>query len=103
MKFLSEKNIALMKIDVEGSEEKVIKGGKEIISKYHIPFIMMEFEVKLLQFHKTNVLQFLQFFENNGYKFSLVYFFSKKYISSENLFQFQKNINVFVVYEKFLE
>ena len=34
MNFLSEKNIALMKIDVEGSEGKVIKGGKEIISKY---------------------------------------------------------------------
>ena len=33
MKFLSGKNVALMKNDVEGYEGKVIKGGIEIISK----------------------------------------------------------------------
>ena len=43
IKFLSKKNLALMKIDVEGYEGKVIKGGEELIIKYHILFIMMEY------------------------------------------------------------
>ena len=92
-----------MKIDVEGDEGKVIKGGQELISKYHIPFISMEFCVSFLQWHQTNVLEFLKLFENNGYKFSLVDFFSKKYISSEELIKNINNNNLYVVYEKFLD
>ena len=103
MKFLSEKNVALMKIDVEGYEPKVIKGGEEIITKYHIPFIAMEFNINFIQLHQINALEFLKIFENNGYKFSMVDFLSKKYISSEELIKRKDNINIFAIYEKFLE
>ena len=103
MKFLSEKNVALMKIDVEGYESKVIKGGEEIITKYHIPFIVMEFCISMMQFHQINVLEFLKIFENNGYKISMVDFLSKKYASSEELIKRKDIINIFAVYEKFLE
>ena len=44
--FLSDKNLALIKIDIEGSEEKAIISGKDLIIKYHIPFIYMEFTPK---------------------------------------------------------
>ena len=40
---------------------------------------MMEFNVRVLEIHKTNVLEFLQFFEKNGYKISKTDFFSKDY------------------------
>ena len=103
MKFFSDKNLAVMKIDVEGYEGKIIKGGKEIISEYHVPFIMMEFSVKLLKLHQTDILEFLQIFENNGYKFSLVDFLSKKYISPEKLMKKKSRVNVFIFYEKFLK
>ena len=103
IKFLSEKNLAFIKLDVEGAEGTVFEGGKEIIDKYHVPFIMMEFEVRLLESHGTKVLNFLEFFENNGYKFSLIDFFSKEYISSSELIQIKRNKNLFVVYEKILE
>ena len=102
IKFFSDKNLALMKLDVEGAEGSVIYGGKEIISKYHIPFIIMEFRVKLLESHRTNVLEFLQFFENNGYKFSLTDFLSNEYISSSERIKNNKNWNLFIVYDKFL-
>ena len=102
-KFLSEKNLAFIKLDVEGAEGTVFEGGKEIIDKYHVPFIMTEFEVRLLESHGTKVLNFLEFFENNGYKFSLIDFFSKEYISSSELIQIKRNKNLFVVYEKILE
>ena len=102
-KFLSQKNLAFIKLDVEGAEGTVFEGGKEIISEYHVPFIMMEFEVRLLESHGTKVLEFLHFFENNGYKFSLIDFFSKEYISSSELIKMKKNKNLFVVYEKILD
>ena len=101
--FLSKKNLAFIKIDVEGAEGNVIEGGKELFNKYHVPFIMMEFEVKMLDIHQTKALELLQFFENNGYKISLEDFFSKNYISSSELIKSRKNNELFIVYEKILE
>ena len=77
-KYLSNKNLALIKIDVEGNEANVFEGRKEFITKYHVPFIKLEFEVKMVETHRNNAFEFLQFFENNGYKISLTDFFSKK-------------------------
>ena len=74
MKFLSGKNVALMKKDVEGYEGKVIKGGIEIISKnikfnniyfrylrdkiylsedFKCPFTSFRIEKQLLTFNRT--------------------------------------------------
>ena len=103
IKFLSEKNLAFIKLDVEGAEGTVFEGGKEIIDKYHVPFIMMEFEVRLLESHGTKVLNFLEFFENNGYKFSLIDFFSKKYKSPLEIVINKRYNDLFIVYEKILE
>ena len=90
-------------MDVEGSEGKVFEGGKDIISKYHVPFILMEFEVKMLEVHQTNALEFLNFFENNGYKISLIDFFSKEYNSSSELLKSKANLSLFITYGKILE
>ena len=43
--YLSKKNLALIKLDVEGSEGKVINSGIELITKYHIPFLFVEFNI----------------------------------------------------------
>ena len=102
-KYLSKKNLAFMKLDVEGSEANVLEGGKELITKYHIPFIKMEYQFKMIETHRVNPLEFLQFFENNGYKISLKDFFSKEYISSSELAQRKEYNELFIVYEKFLE
>jgi FkbM family methyltransferase len=101
--FLSKNNLAVIKIDVEGAEGNVFEGGKELITKYHVPFILMEYEIKLLAPHGTNVLEFLQFFEDNGYRFSLIDFFSKNYTSSSELIKSKRLLNLFLVYEKILE
>ena len=90
-------------MDVEGCEGNVIEGGKELISKYHVPFIMMEFDIRILEIHKTNVLEFLQFFENNGYKISKTDFFCKKYTSASKLIEYNPTKELFIVYEKILE
>ena len=101
--YLSDKNLAFIKMDVEGSEANVLKGGKELITKYHVPFIMIEYEQSFLEDHGIKVLEFLQFFENNGYKISMNDFLSKQYTSISEIIKNKNIINLFIVYEKFLE
>ena len=83
--FLSDKNIALIKMDVEGSEGIIIESGIELITKYHVPFIFIEFTPSFLLEHNTEPKNFLELFTNNGYKISLEGFLSKNFISAEEL------------------
>ena len=70
MPYLSNKNISLMKIDVEGYEYEVLKGGKELITKYHVPFVALEFSPSYLKEVGSEPRELAQFFVDNGYKIS---------------------------------
>ena len=83
--FLSTKHIALIKIDVEGHEFEVFEGGKELITKYHVPFITLEFSPSYLKDVGSNPRQLAQLFVDNGYKISIDGFFSKKYLTVDEL------------------
>jgi FkbM family methyltransferase len=101
--YLSDKNVALIKIDIEGSEGIVIENGIDLITKHHVPFIFLEFSPSFLKEHKTDPKNFIQLFLNNGYKISLKSFLSKEYISLDYLLKivrFQKNI--YLIYTDFL-
>ena len=102
VEFLSSKNLALIKLDIEGSEGKAIEGGIDLIIKYHVPFIFMEWTPRLLKLKGTDPKSLLQIFENNGYKISTKDFLSKKYCSQEKLLDVLQ-INIYIVYTKFLE
>ena len=102
--FLSNKNLALIKIDVEGSEGKVFEGGIEIISKYHVPFIFMEFTPENLKKHNTNPENFLKLFEKNGYKFSTNSFYDRNFASIDHIIKIYKVIiNLYIIYSKIIE
>ena len=100
--YLSSKNLALLKIDVEGSECKAIEGGIDLIVKYHIPFIFMEWNSGLLKSKCSDLKSFLELFENNGYKISKIDFLSKQYCSINDIIDIDL-INIYIVYTKFLE
>ena len=100
--FLSDKNLTLIKIDVEGSEGKAFEGGIELITKYHVPFILIEFTPKSLQLHGTDPKKFLRIFVDNGYKLGLNGFFSN-YISIDNIMRRNFSIiNIYIVHSKIL-
>jgi hypothetical protein len=99
---LTSKNVALIKLDVEGSEGKAIEGGIDLIVKYHVPFIFIEWTPRQLILKGTDPKLFLQIFENNGYKISTKDFLSKQYCHIEELLNVHK-INIYIVYTKFLE
>ena len=100
--FLKNKNLALIKIDIEGSEGKAINSGIELITKYHIPFIFLEFVPDYLKMQGTDPKEFLEIFEKNGYKISLDNFLSQKYLPIEQILQLS-DINLYIVYSEFIE
>ena len=101
--FLSKKNVALIKIDIEGSEGIVIENGIDLIRKYKVPFVFIEFTPKLLIEHKTDSKKFIQIFLDNGYKISTEGFLSNNYISYDELLQITGyQINIYLVYKEFL-
>ena len=99
MDYLKSKHIALIKIDVEGSEGNVLKGGIDLIIKYHVPFIFMEWNPHYLKLKGTKPNLLLDILENNGYKISIVDFLSRKYISKNELLGLDI-ANIYIVYEK---
>lgn len=102
--YLSDKKLALIKIDIEGGEEKALKSGIELINKYHVPFILMEFTPIYLKEHGTDPINFLNLFINNGYKITINGFFNKIYLSIERIMNITKTqINLYIVHNSVLK
>ena len=100
--YLKSNNLALIKVDIEGSEGKAIEGGIDLIVKYHIPFLYMEFTPIYLRMKGTEPKLFLEMFQNNGYKISINGFFTKQYCSIEQLIN-EKQKNIYIIYKDFLK
>ena len=102
--FLSKKNLALIKIDVEGSEEKAIKSGIELISKYHVPFIFLEFSPDPLRKHGSDPIEFLKMLELNGYKFSQNNFLDTNYLTIDKIISKKKDlINLYIIHSEIIK
>ena len=100
--YLSKKNLALIKLDVEGSEGKVINSGIELITKYHVPFLFVEFNIDYLKMQGTDPKTLLEIFINNDYLISTYNFLSKRYSSIDDLLIVSR-ADLYIVYSKFLE
>ena len=102
--FLSKKNIALIKIDIEGNEGKAIESGFDLINKYRVPFILIEFTPIFLKEHGTDPNKFLKLFIKNGYKISIHGFLSNNYISIEDIFKITKyQINLYFIHSSIIK
>ena len=99
MPYLSNKRIALIKIDVEGNELHVLEGGIDLITKYHVPFIILEFSPSFLKEENSDPKSLIKLFVINGYKISIKGFLSKEYITPEELLGKTKyQINCFFIH-----
>ena len=83
--YFSNKNLALIKLDIEGSEALVMQDAIEFITKYHIPYIYSEFSLNMITEHGTNPREYIKLFIDNGYKVNKEGFFSHNFISPEKL------------------
>ena len=84
--YLSSKNLALIKLDIEGSEALVMQEAIEFITKYHIPYIYSEFNKPMITEHGNDPIEYIKLFTNNGYKVTRDGFLSKNFISPEKVF-----------------
>ena len=99
--FFENKNLAMIKMDIEGSEGRAIESGIEFITKYHVPFIFIEFVPELLIENGTNPKKFLEMLIRNGYKINVLNFFEQKVYDIEYLLK--KTRNLYIVYTSFLK
>lgn len=101
--YLKDKNIALIKLDVEGSEGKAIESGIELITKFHVPFIILEFTPTFLIEHGTDPMELLKLFVDNGYKISIKGFINNNFITAEKLMKIVKHhINCYFINKEIL-
>jgi FkbM family methyltransferase len=81
------KNIDMIKIDVEGYEEKVLKGAEKTFVKNNIKIILIEFHLSKM-FKEYNYNNLINLLEKNGYtlykkiKFPLAFWEDRIYIKS---------------------
>ena len=104
--YLSTKNIAFIKLDIEGAEGQALTSGIDLIIKYHVPFLYLEFSPKILKLYETEPRDLLLLFNNNGYNMSDIGFFENNYLSIEeimNIMKVKDHINLFIVYFPILQ
>ena len=96
--FLLSKNLALIKIKIDGSEGKAIEGGIKLITKHHIPFIFLEFNPEGLEQHGTNPIKLLKMFLRYGYKFPNNNFFDSEFLSINDIMEKTNGtLNLYIV------
>ena len=83
--YLAKKNLALIKLDIEGSEALVMQDAIELITKYHIPYIFSEFSVNMITEHGNNPREYIKLFIDNGYKVNKEGFLSQNFIPPEKV------------------
>ena len=97
--YLSNKNIALIKLDIEGGEGIVIEDAIELISKYHVPFVFSEFNPYLLQRHGTDPKKYIELFIKNGYKISYKGFLNVPYVNPKEFNYYRRNGDLYFIYD----
>lgn len=84
---LEIKNVELIKIDVEGHEESVVRGAIKTICKYH-PVLLVELEDRYADIAST-----ISFLENLGYSGSILINKKWRLLSSFNLKKWQQQFH----------
>ena len=82
---INHKKITLLRLDLEFEGENAIKSGIKLITKYHIPYIFIEFNFLIFSIHMTTAQEFFKFFIDNGYKISLNGFLTNDFINIDEL------------------
>ena len=85
LQYIDNRNIALIRIDLDKEGEKAIETGKQLFTQFHTPFIFVEFTKKSFLIRGTGPKNFLQFFLDNGYKISTSDFLSNNFVTIDQI------------------
>ena len=96
---INHKRITILKLDLEFEGENAIKSRIELINKYHIPYIFIEFNFLIFSIHITTAQEFFNFFIDNVYKISLNGLLTNDFFDIEELMIIRVfRINLYFVY-----
>jgi FkbM family methyltransferase len=98
LKEIKIEKVDIMKIDVEGAELKVLKGGAETLKKYK-PLLMIEVSDKRTWKFNYKAQDILNFLKNNGYKFFIIKNSYLKDLEEKNFY----DDNVFAIPDEKIE
>lgn len=82
--FQNIQNIKLLKIDTDGFDSKIIRGGKKMI-RSNKPLIFFEFDDNILKINNEKGIGLINFLIDNKYKYYIIYDNFGNYISSLTL------------------
>jgi FkbM family methyltransferase len=98
--FITDKRIALLKLDLVYEGGFILQSLKKFILKYHIPFILIEVNTIIFRIHEMKPKDLFEFFIKNGYRISLNGFIDKQFISIDEIMKANLvNFNLYLVYE----
>ena len=63
----------------------VMQDAIELITKYHVPYILAEYSKTMISEHGTNPVDFIKLFTDNGYKVSREGFLSQNFLNPEEV------------------
>ena len=99
--YLRDKNIVMLKMDIEGFEHYALKGGRKLILEGHIPMISTEYCIHHLNQRGSSEREYLADLQAAGYKFSLTGF-DKKYVTLDQVVTYARThfiVNLCVMYD----
>jgi len=82
-------NFVAIKMDIEGYEHNLMRGGRKIILNQKVPFIISEFSPSMLTERGGNPLEYLQEYVKAGYRISNTSFESG-FFNSEQIEEYAK-------------
>ena len=99
LQYIDNRNIALIRINLDKEGEKAIETGKQLFTQFHTPFIFVEFTKKSFIIRGTGTKNFLQFFLDNGYKISTDGFLSNNFVTIEQILKINTDyISLYLTY-----
>jgi hypothetical protein len=85
------KNLAVIKMDIEGSEYLALKAGRKVFLDMHVPYIVTEFAPSMLAVIGTDPVAFVQEFVDAGYKPTKNDFKSSKAVTMDEIRKLSDN------------
>lgn len=101
LKYIDNRNIALIRINLDYEGEEAIGTVKHLFTQLHTPYIFIEFNIKSFEIRETDPKLFLNFFIENGYKISLNGFLDESTITIDEIISSKsEHISLYLTYKK---
>jgi len=85
LQYFDNRNVALVRIDLDAEGAKAIETGKILFSQFHVPYVFVEFNKKAFLERQTNPEDFFREFFDDGYKISFDGFFDNQQKTVEDI------------------